>query len=630
MAPALGDTLLSSSPTQSSSRSSARSIADGNNVDFEYWFEQLIDHNNPNSGTFRQRYFFSDQYWKGDGSPIILQTPGEAPADGSLQMIQKGFLQSKMMLQLGAAGVILEHRYWGKSSPVPDLTTQNLQWLTVEQGVEDLKYFAENVRLPFNANSTHPDQTPWILIGCSYSGLLTAFAQEKYSNVFAAAYATSAPVQADGDFWEYWEPVEEGMPWNCSSDLKAAIEYMDDLMSSAEPREVISLKEKFGLEALTNDDFANALTYPLITWQDLQPPDFGNNGQALFFNFCDAVETKSDGTINQSDEGIGLPQALDNWAAYFKAIGPDTMCPGTGGACFLTYDYSSDFYTNISISNNLRGWEWLLCTQLGAFPIGGRGAIVSRMLDFAFQDRRCAHLFLSPTGDAQVSPYNTTQSADAFNLKYDGWNLVAKNLFVVNGEFDPWRSASLSSRAAPVLDDVRSQEIIVIPNGHHCWDWSTSNAAVNLDVERVQDLGISTIRSWLDGWYDAHPAVRNSNGFSPEGLEPHSGPTMSSLQDTANSMQDEINRLRQGHRVAIASYVFNAVLSVALLGVLALIVKEWTPRWRRVTPFFMSETESPVQTTRLFPPRRSSAQTGLPKDIKISQPLLKPRRGMSA
>ncbi|KAG9041285.1 hypothetical protein FS837_012466 [Tulasnella sp. UAMH 9824] len=618
MAPALGDSRPSSSPSQAPSSSNTRSIADGNSVDFEYWFEQLINHNNPNGGTFRQRYFFSDRYWKGDGSPIILQTPGETPADGSLHMIQRGFLQSKMMVQLGAAGVILEHRYWGKSSPVPDLTTQNLQWLTVEQGVEDLKYFAENVKLPFNATSTHPDQTPWILIGCSYSGLLTAFAQEKHSDVFAAAYATSAPVQADGDFWEYWEPIEEGMPWNCSSDLKTAVTYMDDLMSSGEPQGIVSLKEKFGLEALTNDDFANALTYPLITWQDLQPPDFGNNGQALFFNFCDAVETKSDGTINQLDGGIGLPQALDNWAAYFKAIGPDTMCPGTGGACFSTYDYSSDFYTNISISNNLRGWEWLLCTQLGAFP------------NAAFQDRRCAHLFLSPTGDAQVSPYNTTQSANAFNLKYDGSNLVAKNLFVVNGEFDPWRSASLSSRAAPALDDLPSQEIFVIPNGHHCWDWSTDNAAVNLDIERVQDLGISTIRSWLEGWYDAHPAVRDSNGFSPGALESHNGSTISSLKETVNSMQDEIDRLREGKKAVIASYVFNAVLSLALLSVLALIIKEWTPKWRRVTPFFTSETVSPGQTARLFPPRRSSAQIGLPKDIRISEPLLKTRRGMSA
>lgn len=33
------------------------------------------------------------------------------------------------------------------------------------------------------------------------SGILTAYAQEKHSDIFASAYASSAPVQADGDFW---------------------------------------------------------------------------------------------------------------------------------------------------------------------------------------------------------------------------------------------------------------------------------------------------------------------------------------------------------------------------------------------------------------------------------------------
>lgn len=89
----------------------ARSIADANGVDFEYWFDQLIDHNNPSAGTFKQRYFFSDQHWKGDGSPIILQTPGEASADGWWVMLQDGLLHNKMMEALGAAGIVLERAF---------------------------------------------------------------------------------------------------------------------------------------------------------------------------------------------------------------------------------------------------------------------------------------------------------------------------------------------------------------------------------------------------------------------------------------------------------------------------------------------------------------------------------------
>ncbi|KAG8948858.1 hypothetical protein FRC00_008416 [Tulasnella sp. 408] len=601
MALAPSGTSLSSSSSPSSSSSSARSILEGNDLNLEYWFEQLIDHNNPSAGTFKQRYFFSDQYWKGDGSPIILQTPGERPADDSFQMMQRGFLQSKMMLELGAAGVILEHRYWGKSSPVPDLTTQNLQWLTVEQGVEDLKYFAENVRLPLNATSTNPDQTPWIVIGLS------------------------APLNDR----EYWEPVEEGMPWNCSSDLKAAVDYMDDLMSSGKHHEVVKVKKKFGLQSLADDDFANALTYPLVTWQDLQPTDFGQKRRALFFELCDAVETESNGATDQSGEGVGLPQALDNWAAYFKAIGPDEICPGTGGACFSTYNYSSESYTNTSISNTvLEVTDRLLI--IGATLVGMRGSIVSRMLDAAFEDRRCAHLFPSPAEDIRSPPYNTTQGANRLNLKYGGWNLQAKNLFVVNGEFDPWRSASLSSRAAPAFVDIPSQEIVVIPNGHHCWDWSTDNAAVNPDVERVQNLGISTIRSWLEEWYGAHPVVKNPNSFLPAILDVEGGSTIALLNDTATSMQKEINRLKQGTRVAMASYVFNVVFSVALLTVLALIMKEKALKRGRVTPYLMAEGGSRAQSTRPMSARRSSSEMGSVRDKRISGPSLKTSRYMSA
>ncbi|KAG8894788.1 hypothetical protein FRC00_008442 [Tulasnella sp. 408] len=562
MALAPSGTSLSSSSSPSSSSSSARSILEGNDVNLEYWFEQLIDHNNPSAGTFKQRYFFSDQYWKGDGSPIILQTPGERPADDSFQTMQRGFLHGKMMLELGAAGVILEHRYWGKSSPVPDLTTQNLQWLTVEQGVEDLKMPHLSVAAPLNDR-------------------------------------------------EYWEPVEEGMPWNCSSDLKAAVDYMDDLMSSGKHHEVVKLKKKFGLQSLADDDFANALTYPLVTWQDLQPTDFGQKRPAHFFELCDAVETKSNGATDQSGQGVGLPQALDNWAAYFKAIGPDEVCPGTGGACFSTYNYSSESYTNTSISNTCKVLEVTVkLLIIGATIVGMRGSIVSRMLDAAFEDRRCAHLFPSPTEDIRSPPYNTTQGANRLNLKYGGWNLRGKNLFVVNGEFDPWRSASLSSRAAPALVDIPSQEIIVIPNGHHCWDWSTDNAAVNPDVERVQNLGISTIRSWLDEWYDAHPAVKDPNSFLPAILDVEGGSTIALLNDTATSMQKEINRLKQGTRVAMASYVFNVVFSLALLTVLALIMKERALKRGRVTPYLMAEAGSQAQSTRPLSARRSSSEIG--------------------
>jgi hypothetical protein len=34
------------------------------------WFDQLLDHDKPELGTFKQRYFWSTEYWKGPGSPV--------------------------------------------------------------------------------------------------------------------------------------------------------------------------------------------------------------------------------------------------------------------------------------------------------------------------------------------------------------------------------------------------------------------------------------------------------------------------------------------------------------------------------------------------------------------------------
>ena len=34
-------------------------------------FEQLIDHDNPSLGTFSQFYYYSIDYWKGPGSPVV-------------------------------------------------------------------------------------------------------------------------------------------------------------------------------------------------------------------------------------------------------------------------------------------------------------------------------------------------------------------------------------------------------------------------------------------------------------------------------------------------------------------------------------------------------------------------------
>lgn len=131
--------------------------------------------------------------------------------------------------ELGAAQILIEHRYWGSSSPFDDLTTENLQYLTLENSILDMTNFANNVELPWATQwaKTNADAVPWVLIGGSYPGALAAWVEHVAPGTFWAYLASSAVVEAIEDFWQYWEPVRLGMPSNCSSDVSAVIDFMD-------------------------------------------------------------------------------------------------------------------------------------------------------------------------------------------------------------------------------------------------------------------------------------------------------------------------------------------------------------------------------------------------------------------
>ena len=50
--------------------------------------------------------------------------------------------------------MIYSDRYWGQSSPYQSLTTENLQYLTLQNAIADLTHFAETVNLPFDPQGT--------------------------------------------------------------------------------------------------------------------------------------------------------------------------------------------------------------------------------------------------------------------------------------------------------------------------------------------------------------------------------------------------------------------------------------------------------------------------------------------
>lgn len=107
----------------------------------------------------------------------MLFTPGEEAADQYTGYLTNRTLTGRYAQEVKGAVVMLERRcffhwlgnrteadrffflkkkdrYWGGSSPYEELTTENLQQLTLENSIADLTYFAENVALPFDTKSS--------------------------------------------------------------------------------------------------------------------------------------------------------------------------------------------------------------------------------------------------------------------------------------------------------------------------------------------------------------------------------------------------------------------------------------------------------------------------------------------
>jgi hypothetical protein len=190
----IADTEFASKLVQSRDTNSVATLGTGT-------FQQILDHSDPSKGTFSQAFWWSTEYWQGPGSPVVFFTPGEVAAAGYTGYLTNRTLTGILAQELGAAAVILEHRYWGVSSPFDALTTENLAYLTLNNSIYDTTYFANNVKFPFATNaSSNADSVPWVFSGGSYSGALAAWVESVDPGTFWAYHASSAVVEVIYDF----------------------------------------------------------------------------------------------------------------------------------------------------------------------------------------------------------------------------------------------------------------------------------------------------------------------------------------------------------------------------------------------------------------------------------------------
>ncbi|KAK4160176.1 serine carboxypeptidase S28-domain-containing protein [Cladorrhinum sp. PSN259] len=483
-------------------------------------FDQLIDHANPSLGTFKQRFWYSSEFWKGPGSPIFVVNPGEQSAAGfNRTYFTSARLTGRMAKEMGGAVLIMEHRYWGESSPYQNLTVKNLQYLTLDNSLKDIPYLAKNIKLPFDeSGASAPDKAPWVFTGGSYAGALSGWLAAREPGTFWAYYGSSGVVEAIGDFWQYFVPVQEVTPKNCSADVEAVVNFVDLTLTLGTSKAKKELKTKFGLEELTDLDFASALESGPWSWQSTQLYSITTLGYSPYYRFCDYVEGVWPNSTNPvpGARGVGLVKALDGYAKYMKEEIIPNFCANSdypewqgknNVLCFQNENATSLAYKDLSPSNWAnRQWWWMLCNE--PFEWWQDGApllehtLVSRLVDPGYWRGLCPRFF--PPSEGKYGIVEGKRAKDV-NRWTGGWSVTnTTRAMYTNGERDPWRDATVSSifRPGGPLKSTEQLPIRVVKGGQHCSDLYGQNWDVNDDVKKLVEDVLVNMKKWVGEFYE--------------------------------------------------------------------------------------------------------------------------------
>lgn len=461
------------------------------------------------------KYYFDATYYQ-DGGPVIVLQGGETGVDDRIPFLQKGIVYL-LAQATGGVGVILEHRYYGDSFPVPDLSTPNMRFLTTEQALADQAYFSQNIKFPgLEDKDLTSASVPHIAYGGSYAGAFVAFLRKVYPESTWGAIASSGVTEAIADFWQIYEPAKEYGPPDCISNHLKFVNLVDNILFNKNDTTISSLKSAFGLQNLTYlDDFAVTIFEAPQAWQSRNwDPAVGSNA---FYDYCDII-TSTTTTYNATDAAKARASSLivaGGWSnesstllnPFLNLIGYVndnfvSRCRGSQDECFSNHPEYLTYFDDKATSNfEALSWTYQYCTQWGYFQKGAGYPpdvlpMVSRTVGPSYDQFVCVKAF-NITGDPDV---------DAIN-QYGGFNFSYSRVATVGGEQDNWRPATPLSQFVPDRlgePSTTDQPIILIQGAVHHWDENglfPNETTADLPPQPIRDAQsqeIEFVKAWVD------------------------------------------------------------------------------------------------------------------------------------
>ncbi|KAL5704268.1 lysosomal Pro-Xaa carboxypeptidase [Ranunculus cassubicifolius] len=438
--------------------------------DFQaFYYTQTLDHFNylpESSATFQQKYIVNSKYWGGanTSSPIFVYTGPEF----EIEYVATPGLMTDIAPRFKALLVYIEHRYYGESMPFGEESYQNSSTMGYFSSTQALADYAELI-IDLKRNLS-AQNSPVIVLGGSYGGMLASWFRLKYPHIAVGALASSAPIlYFDGmtpengyhvvvtkDFKEISE--------SCYNTIRESWSEIDRV--AATPNGLNMLSQKFNTCEVVNssNQLKDSIATNYITSAQFNEPPYYPVKQ-----ICAAID--------------GLPEGSDvisrisaGYKVGFGRLFNNTPC-----------NEISYLAPTIAPTREL-GWFWQTCTEM-VIPIGYHK-------NETMFDRENPFDLKAFTRGCQ-SKFGVTPRPHWITTEYGGHNITsvlkkfASNIIFSNGLQDPY---SVGGVLQSISDSVVA---LYTTQGSHCLDLVAASTSDPdwLVTQRKKEVEI--IQGWI-------------------------------------------------------------------------------------------------------------------------------------
>jgi hypothetical protein len=397
----------------------------------DQWFTQTLNHFDvQDTRTFQQRYQVNDTFYE-PGGPLFIMISGEGPASAVWLYLETDIMMNAQ--QFNAIAVQIEHRFYGETHPLPDLSMESLAYLSSEQALADIATFVDVIFGQYKL----PADTQVVTFGGSYAGAMSAFFRTKYPQIADAAVATSGPVNAVLDFYQYQDVVQASLLTTpqgdlCVANIQSATNQIQQLLQS--PNGIKQLISQFQI-----------------------CPDSTLSTPLDVSNFMQSLASNVDGIVQYNDENQN-PQNISWVCSIMTAEGKSPLDQYVILNNLILASYEEpcldvSYPAMISMMQNtswgseadgMRQWIYQTCIEFGYYQTtDSKTQPFGTLFPLSFSLDQCQDIYGIP------GPNTNWTNAD-----YGGLNIAGTKIIMPNGSIDPWHALSILSTSNPGITTI--------------------------------------------------------------------------------------------------------------------------------------------------------------------------------